>query len=779
MKVPFFVLCTIFLAPLNVMAALCVEDNVLKCDRLGYNKSSCPEDGIACPFDTTKWHCPQWTCQDGFLYSEKLNNDCVSTDYHGLECYDCSEEGCFAYNENDLQEYVGNKNCPKVIIQNDITLTKALPAMAKGQTLKSSSWKHYTLNINPTRDISTSDYTLSYNDKDTTISKLLGVSPRTILVTAEGATVEDINFTLNAEKNVNTVIVANGDTVFKNIDIIVDGKNSSKDMFTAILGVSDSQTFEGSNLIEINNIKVSKRIGINGIYTYASNITSDNLEITQKGNDVYYMYGLYMRNPGEIQINNNLKINQSQNSGNFIYGFYTYSPESSTTNNLIVTQTDNEIINRIYGIHSGTHQNIQLTQEEITSKSSYAYIYGLYYIESADSATVEQHNNTSYAIFALRGPEISAGSIIDELKTIQNGINFTYEVYGVRYGVHQNLMIEQNNLNYSGTSSNGGTIYGLDIANISNKTDIKQTNNNVKTIHGFKGNTTSTTKNLAVTQTDNKFSYRIYGISEGNHNNITLTQQNLTLQNAGSNINAGYIYGLYHPEYAETATVNQNVIETNYLFGLRGIQNSSGSVINNLKITQSDVDFLQNIYGVRYASHQDLTVVQTNLNHLNNNVSSGNVYGIEETDVTNNASITQTENNLSSLYGFNSLSSSTVTNNLTVSQQNNNFIYRIFGIYNGKHNDVKLIQKELKHNGSYTASVYSLYTLDVENKATIDYYQADGVNPNNQCIMYATGSKKTTVNNMSLYRQCATLQCGTKNNAIVSSWSRNEYAACN
>ena len=81
--------------PLNAFAALCVENNVLKCDDLGYTESACPYGGIACPFDISRWYCATWTCDDG-RYKDKpgINDDCLEVEYKDMSCLDCVPAVC-------------------------------------------------------------------------------------------------------------------------------------------------------------------------------------------------------------------------------------------------------------------------------------------------------------------------------------------------------------------------------------------------------------------------------------------------------------------------------------------------------------------------------------------------------------------------------------------------------------------------------------------------------------------------------------------------------------
>ena len=89
----FFILFSYY--PLNAYSALCVEKNTLKCDNLGYTKSTCPYGGIACPFDISRWYCAEWTCQDG-RYKDKpgINDDCLEVEYKDMPCLDCVPAIC-------------------------------------------------------------------------------------------------------------------------------------------------------------------------------------------------------------------------------------------------------------------------------------------------------------------------------------------------------------------------------------------------------------------------------------------------------------------------------------------------------------------------------------------------------------------------------------------------------------------------------------------------------------------------------------------------------------
>ncbi len=86
------VVCLFLLIAKPINAALCVEDNILKCQELGYTESSCPYGGIACQYDPSLWYCAKWTCRDGRYYSasdKPTNAECIEVTYKNLTCYDC------------------------------------------------------------------------------------------------------------------------------------------------------------------------------------------------------------------------------------------------------------------------------------------------------------------------------------------------------------------------------------------------------------------------------------------------------------------------------------------------------------------------------------------------------------------------------------------------------------------------------------------------------------------------------------------------------------------
>ena len=95
MKVSFLIFSTVLSFPAAALAAVCVENNTMKCDALGYTESSCKYGGIACPFDTSRWSCTQWTCEDGRYKSKAgINDNCLEVEYKDMTCFDCVPAIC-------------------------------------------------------------------------------------------------------------------------------------------------------------------------------------------------------------------------------------------------------------------------------------------------------------------------------------------------------------------------------------------------------------------------------------------------------------------------------------------------------------------------------------------------------------------------------------------------------------------------------------------------------------------------------------------------------------
>ena len=79
----------------------CYENNIEKCNELGYTKHgitetvACPDSGgIACPFDTTQWNCTTWSCKDFNLYDPGYQpanaESCTTVTVKDRTCWKCS-----------------------------------------------------------------------------------------------------------------------------------------------------------------------------------------------------------------------------------------------------------------------------------------------------------------------------------------------------------------------------------------------------------------------------------------------------------------------------------------------------------------------------------------------------------------------------------------------------------------------------------------------------------------------------------------------------------------
>ncbi len=172
MKKLFLIFLIFAFYPLNAYSALCVENNILKCDDLGYTKSTCPYGGIACPFDISRWYCAEWTCQDG-RYKDKpgINDDCLEVEYKDMTCLDCvptiCKLGSVYYADGSCgfaQNYDGSKipvgivfeadeegKHGKIIALKDLTVNsttkKFNPENPFGENSKAIKWGLYGLDI--------------------------------------------------------------------------------------------------------------------------------------------------------------------------------------------------------------------------------------------------------------------------------------------------------------------------------------------------------------------------------------------------------------------------------------------------------------------------------------------------------------------------------------------------------------------------------------------------------------------------------------------------------
>ena len=352
------------LCPFSAAAQTCGQDCTTPptCSQLGYKKDIyCPDGFITCPFDTSYKWCKEYTCEDGRYYSSPLTGDytCSKAEYHGLTCYDCvaavEEDICSAYDEQTLVEALQCDDCPVITVLNDISITDKLPDLKEGQTLKAADGQTYTITVNPTGDIQTSDPEIEISEGGQTmkvkLSQVFGAAPGIILTTAAGSRIDNIHFDVAATHNVDAVIVPLGDTTFNNLSIVIDGKDEeSERMFSAgvfPLNPGGKIAFEGDTYIEMKNIKGRQiATGVYDIISMASpetvaTVTADNIDILQEnisgenGSSV----GLAA---GNLDVTGNIEITQNNNSGS-ITGVAVCNTVT-IGGDVTITQTNNEYI---------------------------------------------------------------------------------------------------------------------------------------------------------------------------------------------------------------------------------------------------------------------------------------------------------------------------------------------------------------------------------------------------------------------------------------------------
>lgn len=339
--------------PINAFAALCVENNTLKCDDLGYTESTCKYGGIACPFNISRWYCAEWTCEDGRYFSSPQDGmECVDVVYKDLNCFDCSEtQQCTAYDEKSLNEALDCDECPVITVLNDITITDKLPDLKAGRTLKAAGGQTYTITINPTGDIQTSDPEITIDGQTAKLSQLIGTELGIILTTAEGSKIENIHFDVAATHNADVVVLALGDTTFNNLSIIIDGKNEKSEQVLSVgvslLNPGGKTAFEGDTYVEMKNINGRQFVGglldLTGMFnmeaSYFTSVTADNIDIRQEniiGEDSS-LTGLAL---GSLKSSGEVTISQNKNKGSL----YSIDILTHLSGNITIAQINNGYI---------------------------------------------------------------------------------------------------------------------------------------------------------------------------------------------------------------------------------------------------------------------------------------------------------------------------------------------------------------------------------------------------------------------------------------------------
>ena len=411
------------LCPFSAAAQTCGQDCTTPptCSQLGYKKDIyCPDGFITCPFDTSYKWCKEYTCEDGRYYSSPLTGDytCSKAEYHGLTCYDCvaavEEDICSAYDEQTLVEALQCDDCPVITVLNDISITDKLPDLKAGRTLKAADGQTYTISINPSGDIQTSDPEIELSEGGQTmkmkLSQLFGAAPGIILTTAAGSQIENIHFEVAATHNVDAVIVPLGDTTFNNLSVVIDGKDEEIERFLTAgvfpLNRGGKIAFEGDTYIEMKNIKGRQMAaGVVDFYSDiefdvsdSASVTTDNIDILQENIGGEKLLGL---GSSLLNVTGDVTITQNENIiGYRIEGIWFGSNATINGNQPInITQLNNDVHN-LYGISTKAltieypDMPVSITQIDNTYKYYMSAIDYRYNSMHFTNVTVVQENNT-------------------------------------------------------------------------------------------------------------------------------------------------------------------------------------------------------------------------------------------------------------------------------------------------------------------------------------------------------------------------------------------------
>ena len=430
------------LCPFSAAAQTCGQDCTTPptCSQLGYKKDIyCPDGFITCPFDTSYKWCKEYTCEDGRYYSSPLTGDytCSKAEYHGLTCYDCvatvEEDICSAYDEQTLVEALQCDDCPVITVLNDITVTDKLPDLKEGRTLKAADGQTYTITVNPSGDIQTSDPEIEISQDGQTmkmkLSQVLGTEAGIILTTAAGSRIDNIHFDVAATHNVDAVIVPLGDTTFNNLSIVIDGKDEESERFLTVgvflLNPGGKFAFEGDTYIEMKNIKGRRMVA--GVFDFlseappemAATVTTDNIGILQENIGGGSLEGLVLN---LLNVTGDVTITQNGNSGS-LYGAQIQSIIGKENSSLNVNQTNGDFSDEAIGLThpikgSAHYQNIaiNITQQNLFSSS-------------ANSTSFLRGMGNASAKFSISGNL--------PINIVQKGNNFT----GI-YGLHAQVTAE-------------------------------------------------------------------------------------------------------------------------------------------------------------------------------------------------------------------------------------------------------------------------------------------------------------------------------------------------
>ena len=417
--------------PINALAALCVENNTLKCDDLGYTETSCKYGGVACPFDVSRWYCAEWTCEDGRYFSSPQDGmECVDVVYKDLNCFDCAQTDlCSAYDEKSLNQTLDCADCSVITVLNDITITDKLPDLKEGQTLKAAGGQTYTITVNPSGDIQSTDPEITIEGQSVKLSELVGgdMGLGVILTTADGSKIENIHFEAAATHNMDAVVLTLGDTTFNNLSVVIDGENEENErvLTAGVLSINPSGhlSFKGDTYIEMKDLKGRQMTG--GIFdfmailnipdtSYFTTVTADNIDIRQEnisGEDGG-LIGLVL---GNLDVSDNVTITQNNNNSEQLSGAQIQNIIGKENSSLTVNQTNGDFSGEATGLDlpfkTTTHyQNIaiNITQQNLSSSAHSAdFLRGMgdssaeFFISGNLPINIVQKNNYATGIYGL------------------------------------------------------------------------------------------------------------------------------------------------------------------------------------------------------------------------------------------------------------------------------------------------------------------------------------------------------------------------------------------
>ena len=756
--------------PINALAALCVENNTLKCDDLGYTETSCKYGGVACPFDVSRWYCAEWTCEDGRYFSSPQDGmECVDVVYKDLNCFDCAQTDlCSAYDEKSLNQTLDCADCSVITVLNDITITDKLPDLKEGQTLKAAGGQTYTITVNPSGDIQSTDPEITIEGQSVKLSELMGgdMGLGVILTTADGSKIENIHFEAAATHNMDAVVLTLGDTTFNNLSVVIDGENEENErvLTAGVLSINPSGhlSFKGDTYIEMKDLKGRQMVG--GIWdfmailgipdtSYFTTVTADNIDIRQEnisGEDGG-LIGLVL---GNLDVSDNVTITQNNNNSEQLYGVNGITVTIGGDVEVVQNNNNGNITGFYIDNNATIGSSVEITQNN-SSDSLYGMSGGRIVMTKADTKIIinQSNNGASYGLSS------SVKALTDGVEIIINQDNISASSRGVYTMSKDNISIENAALTINQTAS--ATVYGIDASSIRFIGDlpvtINQNNNSKGKIYGINGNVTSDGKAvLTINQTNNIVRGDLRGIyGKPTFADIRIVQENNTKDKSLSNPT----YNITAIDTGELRSDNIDIRQIGNDFGgnLTGIY-SNDSLAGVIKIEQKDntndlgsITSYPTVYGIVASgnfSADNVEIIQSGYNHYQNS----NTLHIEgfwkaangEAVHVGDISVTQTDWNIS----YNSSADS-----------------YIFGINGGNYDNAVVTQNNIVFEHPtlstklcpYRLSALATYTtngrLSVANSTIIN--QGQYANDENMCQYVIYGG--IDLNQLTANRQCGDL----------------------